>query len=209
MLAHERSCLLISASMKPSVEAGSTRDAILDRATDLASVEGLEGLTIGRLATELEMSKSGLFRHFGSKQELQLATVERATALFQREVVEPAAGAAPGLDRLRALIESYLGYLEREVLPGGCFLEAAGTEFDGRPGPVRDAIASASADWGRELERHAELARDHGELSADVDPAQLVFELGAYATRANAAYQLYGDRRAFDRARTAVAKSLG
>jgi AcrR family transcriptional regulator len=195
--------------MKPGVEAGGTRDAILGRATELASVEGLEGLTIGRLATELEMSKSGLFRHFGSKQELQLATVERATALFQHEVLEPAAGATPGLDRLRALLESYLTYLEREVLPGGCFLSAAGAEFDGRPGPVRDAIAAASRDWGRELEHHAELARDRGELPADVDPAQLVFELGAYATRANAAYQLYGDRRAFDRARAAIAKSLG
>ena len=195
--------------MKPSVEPGGTREAILRRAVDLASVEGLEGLTIGRLATELEMSKSGLFRHFGSKQELQLATVERATALFRREVLEPAAAAEPGLARLRALIESYLSYLEREVLPGGCFLSAAGAEFDGRPGPVRDAIAASSRDWGRELERQAELARDHGELPADVDPAQLVFELGAYATRANAAYQLYGDRRAFDRARAAIAKSIG
>jgi AcrR family transcriptional regulator len=193
-----------------STEAGTrTREAILARAVELASVEGLEGLTIGRLATELQMSKSGLFRHFGSKQELQLATVERATALFRQEVVEPAAAAKPGLDRLRALIESYLSYLERDVLPGGCFLAAAGAEFDGRPGPVRVAIAASSRAWGRELETQAELARDHDELPVDMDPAQLAFELGAYATRANAAYQLYGDRRAFDRARAAVARSLG
>jgi AcrR family transcriptional regulator len=188
---------------------GGTREAILARAVELASVEGLEGLTIGRLATELQLSKSGLFRHFGSKRELQLATVERATALFRREVVEPAAAAEPGLDRLRALIQSYLSYLEREVLPGGCFLSAAGAEFDGRPGPVRDAIAAASLDWGRELEGEAERARQRGELPADVDPEQLVFELGAYTTRANAAYQLYGDRRAFDRARLAIERSLG
>ena len=192
------------------MEAGTTtRDAILARAVNLASVEGLEGLTIGRLATELEMSKSGLFRHFGSKQELQLATVERATALFRREVIEPAGAAEPGLDRLRALIEGYLSYLEREVLPGGCFVSAAAAEFDGRPGPVRDAIAAWSRDWGRALEREAEVAVEHGELPAEPDPAQLVFELGAYATRANAMYQLYGDRRAFDRARAAIARSLG
>jgi AcrR family transcriptional regulator len=191
------------------MEAGTTtRDAILARAVKLASVEGLEGLTIGRLATELEMSKSGLFRHFGSKQELQLATVERATALFRREVIEPAA-AEPGLDRLRALIEGYLSYLERDVLPGGCFVSAAAAEFDGRPGPVRDAIAAWSRDWGQQLEREAELAVEHGELPAEPDAAQLVFELGAYATRANAMYQLYGDRRAFDRARAAIARSLG
>jgi AcrR family transcriptional regulator len=192
------------------MEAGTTtRDAILARAVNLASVEGLEGLTIGRLATELEMSKSGLFRHFGSKQELQLATVERATALFRREVIEPAGAAKPGLDRLRTLIEGYLSYLERDVLPGGCFVSAAAAEFDGRPGPVRDAIAAWSRDWGQQLERQAELAVEHGELPVETDPAQLVFELGAYATRANAMYQLYGDRRAFERARAAIAGSLG
>ena len=189
--------------------APSTRDAILDRSVDLASVEGLEGLTIGRHATELEMSKSGLFRHCGSKQELQLATIERATAVLEREVIAPAAAAEPGLARLRALIEGYLSYLERDVLPGGCFLTAAGFEFDGRPGPVRDAVAAASRDWREALEREAERARDRGELPADTDPAQLVFELGSYATRANAVYQLYGDRGAFARARAAIARSLG
>jgi AcrR family transcriptional regulator len=196
--------------MPASVEPGSgTRDAILHRAVEIASLEGLEGLTIGRLATEFDMSKSGIFRHFGSKQELQLATIERAMALFRQEVLEPAATAEPGLDRLRALLANYLRYLERDVLPGGCFLSAAGTEFDGRPGPVRDAIAASSRGWARELERQAKLARDQDELPADVEPAQLVFQLGAYASRANAAYQLYGDRRAFRRARTAIAKSLG
>jgi AcrR family transcriptional regulator len=197
-------------SGEPTIEAGSgTRDAILRRAVELASLEGLEGLTIGRLATEFEMSKSGIFRHFGSKQELQLATLERAMALFRREVIEPAAAAEPGLDRLRALLAGYLSYLERDVLPGGCFLSAAGAEFDGRPGPVRDAIVASSRGWARELEREAKVARDHGELPLEVDPAQLVFELGAYATRANAAYQLYDDRGAFDRARAAITKALG
>ena len=196
--------------MKPPGPAVSgTRDAILARAVELASVDGLEGLTIGRLATELELSKSGLFRHFGSKQELQLATVERATALFEREVLEPAAAAEPGLARLRALVEGYLSYLEREVLPGGCFTSAAGAEFDGRPGPVRDAIAASSHDWDSELQHQAEIARDRGELPAGIDPEPLVFELSAYTTRANAAHQLHGDRAAFDHARAAVERSLG
>ena len=197
-------------SVNATVEAGSgTRDAILRRSVEIASLEGLEGLTIGRLATEFDMSKSGIFRHFGSKQELQLATLDRAMTLFRHEVIEPAAAAEPGLDRLRALLANYLRYLERDVLPGGCFLTAAGAEFDGRPGAVRDAVAASSRGWGRELERQAKLARDKGELPADVEPAQLVFQLSAYTTRANAAYQLYGDRRAFRRARTAITKLLG
>jgi AcrR family transcriptional regulator len=190
-----------------NVERG-TRAAILDRAADLASVEGLEGLTIGRLAGELGLSKSGLFRHFGSKEELQLATVEQARQVLRREVVEPAAEREPGLDRLRALLDGYLRYLEREVFPGGCFLAAAAAEFDGRPGPVREAIAQASREWVSELEKQAKAARKSGELRADVDAGQLVFELNALARAANASYQLHGDRRAFRRARTGIAQRL-
>lgn len=190
-----------------NVERG-TRAAILDRAADLASVEGLEGLTIGRLAGELGLSKSGLFRHFGSKEELQLATVEQARQVLRHEVVEPAAEREPGLDRLRALLDGYLRYLEREVFPGGCFLAAAAAEFDGRPGPVREAIAQASREWVSELEKQAKAARKSGELRADVDAGQLVFELNALARAANASYQLHGDRRAFRRARTGIAQRL-
>jgi AcrR family transcriptional regulator len=188
---------------------GGTRDAILDRAADLASVEGLEGLTIGRLAGELKLSKSGLFRHFGSKMDLQLATIQRALEIFRREVVEPAARQEPGLDRLRALIEGYISYLEREVFPGGCFIDAAAAEFDGRPGPVRDAIERASREWTSELEKQARLARKQGELGAETNVAQLVFELSALAREANASFQLHGDRRAFRRARTGIAQRLG
>ena len=192
-----------------AVELGGRRDVILERAVRLASLEGLEGVTIGRLARDLKMSKSGLFDHFGSKEELQLATVERATAILWREVVEPAAAAEPGLARLRALVEGYLAYLERDTLPGGCFLTAAAAEFDGRPGPVRDAIAEAGRAWGTELERQVEFALARSELPADTDPPQLVFELSALATRANAIYQLYDDRGAFARARAPIARLLG
>jgi AcrR family transcriptional regulator len=195
--------------MRPSTAPGSrTRDAILNRAAALASAEGLEGLTIGRLASELEMSKSGLFDHFGSKQGLQLATLERANAVFEREVIQPSSSAEPGLLRLRTLIEDYLQYLERDTFPGGCFLSAVAAEFDGRPGPVRDAVVAASGVWGAELERNARLACDQGELPAGTDPEQIVFELGAFTDRANAVYQLHGDRRAFVHARTAIARLL-
>src|SRR3954447_11478313 len=97
----------------------STRESILERAVDLASTDGLEGLTIGRLASEMELSKSGLFGHFGSKEELQLATIEHAAGRFAAEVVEPAYREAEGPERLRALVDRYLGHLAGEVFPGG------------------------------------------------------------------------------------------
>jgi AcrR family transcriptional regulator len=175
----------------------------------LASLEGLEGLTIGRLASDLRMTKSALFARFGSKEELQLATLESANALLWRQVVEPAREAAPGLTRLRALVEGYLRYLERDTLPGGCFLSAAAAEFDGRPGPVRDAIIEASRAWSKELQQQAAKARAQGELDAGTDTTQLVFKLGAFADRANTVYQLHGDRSAFKHARAAIAELLG
>lgn len=196
--------------VSPSAETGiRTRDAILGRAVELASVEGLEGLTIGRLATDLKMSKSGLFDRFGSKQELQLATLERATQRMWRDVVEPAARADPGLDRLRALFEGYLGYLERDTLPGGCFMSAAMAEFDGRPGPVRDAIIRDSRAWASELLNQARIAGEHDALPAGMLPEQVIFELSAYANQANAVYQLEGDRDVFEQARTAARRLFG
>lgn len=185
-----------------------TREAVLKRAVDLASLEGLEGLTIGRLATELQMSKSGLFSHFGAKEELQIAVVEQATGVLWREVVGPAASAEPGLSRLRALLEGYLRYLERKTFPGGCFLSAAAAEFDGRPGRVRDAIAEASHAWSAQLEEQAKIARRQGEVPPDTLPSQLVFELNAFANAANAIYQLHQSKRAFKQARTAIARRL-
>ncbi len=174
-----------------------TRDAILHRAVDLASTQGLEGLTIGRLAGELEMSKSGLFGHFGSKQELQLATIDAAERRFVQAVVEPTLGEPEGAPRLRALCDRFLVYLEGRVFPGGCFWAATAAEFDGRPGPVRDRVREGIGAWLAALERQAELA-------GAADPAQLAFELQALAQGANSSYQLFGDRRAFDQARRAI-----
>ena len=174
-----------------------TRAAILHRAVDLASVEGLEGLTIGRLASDLKMSKSGLFRHFGSKQDLQLATVGAARDRFVAMVLEPARAAPDGAPRLRAMAEHYLDYLYS--FPGGCFWGATASEFDDRPGPVRDAIAASLDAWMAELVRQATAA-------GIADPDRYAFELYAVVMAANARWRLTGDRRTFDLARAALAR---
>jgi len=178
-----------------------TREAILDRAVDLASAEGLEGLTIGRLASELGMSKSGLFGHFGSKEELQLATVEEASRRFVQEVIEPALDEQEGAARLRALCHGYVDYLERKVFAGGCFFAAASVEFDDRPGPVSDRVRDAVGAWLAYLEAQAEA------LGSE-DPALLAFELHALGQGANSSFRLFGDARAFQRARKAMERLL-
>jgi AcrR family transcriptional regulator len=178
-----------------------TREAILEHAVDLASEQGLEALTIGRLASEMEMSKSGLFGHFGSKEDLQLATVEAARRRFIKEVVAQMGEQAPGPGRLEALCEAYLAYMERQVFPGGCFWASVTAEFDNRPGPVRDAIEQGMADWMAALEAEAKSA-------GHADPAQVAFEIHSAAQGANSAFQLFGDRKAFARARKAIARLL-
>lgn len=178
-----------------------TRAAILDRAVDLASVDGLDGLTIGRLATELGMSKSGLFAHFGSKEELQLATIAAAAARFRAAVIEPVLGVEDGAPRLRAMTAAYLDHLEGGAYPGGCFWSATAAEFDDRPGPVRDAIAGALDAWLGELERQAA-------LRGAAEPERLAFELYAVVTAANSRFRLSGDRRVFGYARDSVAELL-
>jgi AcrR family transcriptional regulator len=178
-----------------------TRAAILARAVDLASAGGLEGLTIGRLAADLGMSKSGLFRHFGSKADLQLATVAEASRRFVAAVIEPALAAEEGEARLRALCDRYVGHMESQVFSGGCFWAATQAEFDDRPGPVRDAIGGAVEAWTAELARQARLAGSD-------DPEQLAFELLSIAQGANARHRLLGDETAFMRARTAFDRLL-
>jgi AcrR family transcriptional regulator len=179
-----------------------TRAAVLDRAVDLASVEGLEGLTIGRLAAELGMSKSGLFAHFGSKQELQLATVDAAARRFWVAVIEPTLGVDEGVPRLRAMADSYLAHLDGGAYSGGCFWAATSAEYDDRPGPVRDAIVAALDAWLGELERQASIA-------GSAEPGRFAFELYAVVMGANSRFRLSGDRGVFDYARTAVDRLLG
>jgi AcrR family transcriptional regulator len=180
-----------------------TRRAILQRATDIASVEGLDNLSIGRLATDLGVSKSGVFAHFGSKEELQLATIQLAREVFVDRVVAPALPVR-GLDRLWAICENRLAYVEARVFPGGCFFYAVAHEYAGRPGRIRDAIAHEEGEWMALLVHTIERARDAGELHADVDAAQLAFELDAFVGATHSAGMLHDDPAAYDRARTAM-----
>jgi len=181
-----------------------TRQSILERAVDIASTDGLEGLTIGRLADELSMSKSGLFAHFGSKEELQLAAIEAARERYVQEVFRPALGAARGYPRLEAICRAWLDYVRRGVFPGGCFFAAASFEFDGRPGPVRDAIVETMDTWIGALEKAIVMAKDEGHLRADVDTALLAFELNSLFFGANFAFHLRGDKLALKKAETAI-----
>ena len=185
-----------------------TRHAILDRAAALATEEGLEGLTIGRLATALGMSKSGLFAHFGSKEELQLATVDHAAALFVREVIAPAREAPKGLPRVWALCENMIDYAERQVFPGGCFFATAAFEFNRRPGSVRDRIEHMLGTWLSYLEHAVEQAQQTGELVQSPSAREIAFELDAFAQAANAQYQLFRNDRVFAEARRATRERL-
>ncbi len=184
-----------------------TRHAILDRAAAIASVDGLEGLSIGHLATELRASKSGVFAHFGSKEELQLATVRWAREVFIAEVIAPAMRAPGGLRRLWRMCDGWLDYSSRRVFPGGCFFVSVAAEYDARPGRVRDAIADAHREWLRFLETSVLKAREQGELAADTDPRQIAFELDAFI-RATQDALLFDERSVYTRARRAMLNRL-
>jgi AcrR family transcriptional regulator len=198
---------------KPTVlyhtdQATRTRQEILRIATDIASAEGLEGLSIGRLAAELQMSKTGVFAHFGSKEQLQLAVVDAAKQIFLQHVVQPAVQHARGVPRLRAMLESWILYVESIVFRGGCFFAAASAEFDSRPGPVRDEIAALTKSWLVALQDEIGFARSAKQIRASVDPVQLAFELHAYVQEANWAFQLFNDKSAFLLARRAIADRI-
>lgn len=189
---------------KTVAESRHTRQRILDAGLVIASAEGLEGLTIGRLAAELGMSKAGVIGHFGTKESLQLAVIDAAAEMFVREVPERARGVARGLPYLRAACEAWISYLERELLPGGCFFTAAAAEFDGREGAVREAIVRMDAFWQRELRVNIWRAVSLEELPADTDIDQLLYEIVAIMLALNHFLQLRGDRQAPARARRAL-----
>jgi AcrR family transcriptional regulator len=185
-----------------------TRATILDEAARLATLAGLDGLTIGGLASAIGMSKSGLYAHFGSKQELQLATIDAARETFVAEVLRPALSAPKGIRRLLAACEMYLSHIERRVFPGGCFFSAAAAGVGSWPGPLRDSIAAQQREWLTLLERLAREAQQLGELDSNLDPTQLAFELQALLAAANTAFILHGDAAVFDRARRAVRERI-
>ncbi|TDV44879.1 TetR/AcrR family transcriptional regulator [Actinophytocola oryzae] len=194
---------------RSATEARQTRSDILAKAVRLASMEGLEGLTIGRLATDLGMSKSGVLGHFGSKEDLQLATIDRAAEIFAREVAHPAERAAPGLPRLRAMLAAWVSCLERRVLPGGCFFTAAAAEFDDRPGRVRNTIAGLASVWNRDLYRQIRTATAAKDLPEETDADQLVFEIEGVILSLNNALQLHRDTTAPAKARKALTRLVG
>ena len=201
-----RSCFILQGVTTTPIQTKGerTRATILDEAARLATIVGLDGLTIGGLAHAIGMSKSGLYAHFGSKQELQLATIDAARGTFVEEVLRPALSAPKGIQRLLAICETYLSHIERRVFPGGCFFSAAAADVGSWPGPARDSIAAQRQDWLQILERLAREAQQLDELDRSLAPAQLAFELQALLAAANTTFILTGDAEVFERARRAV-----
>ncbi len=187
----------------------SSRRTVMRIAVDLASVGGLEGLTIGSLATEASLSKGGVVALFGSKEQLQLATIAAAREIFTSTVVLPALEVPRGRARLEALLANWLAYSESRVFSGGCFFAAVSSELGSRPGPVRDAIADAQREWHAFLRGAITRAMDAGELDPATDPQQLTFELTSLLDGANSMSLLFDSNEPYARARTTIARLLG
>jgi AcrR family transcriptional regulator len=185
-----------------------SRRRILRAAANLATVEGLEGISIGSLAEHIGMSKSGLYAHFGSKEQLQLATIDAALEILEAEVVRPAQEASDPLERLRRLYERFLDYIERRVFPGGCFFASADAELGMQAGPVKERIAELQLAWGANVEQLVREAQATGALPAKDDPAQVAFELDAYAMMGDIAFVLHDDPTFLEHARAAIARRL-
>ncbi|MGH3497088.1 MAG: TetR/AcrR family transcriptional regulator [Nocardioidaceae bacterium] len=186
-----------------------TRSSILRGAASLATVDGLEGLSIGNLASAIGISKSGLYAHFGSKEELQLATVAEAERILGEEVIQPALEARPGLAQLAAACEAFFSYVERRVFPGGCFFAATSMEMGARPGPVKDRLAAIQSDFTGLLRSFAATALEQDELPAGEDPDQLAFELHAVLLGADTKFVLQDDPAVMALARSVVRQRLG
>jgi AcrR family transcriptional regulator len=184
-----------------------SREAILSEAARLATVEGIDGLSIGRLAQAVGMSKSGLFAHFGSKEELQLATIEAAAEIFARQVLAPAS-AATGFERLRLLVDAYLRYIEADLFPGGCFFASVLSEMDTQPGPVRDRLVRFLYEWLGQLEAAIRAAQAEGSLDPVEDPADITFEIEAALFLANAQFVVAHTSEPIERARRAIDRRL-
>ncbi len=181
-----------------------SRHAIMSVAVDLATVDGLDGLSIGGLATAVSMSKAGVAGLFGSKEDLQLATIAAAAEIFRQHVIAPALAAPRGLERLRALVDAWIRYSEGRVFSGGCFFAATTAEYRSRPGPLRDAVAANLRLWHEFVDGAVGRAIDTGELAADLDAAQLSFEITALLDAANDASVLFDTEAPYARARGAI-----
>jgi AcrR family transcriptional regulator len=185
-----------------------SRGAILDEAAQLSTVEGIGGLTLSRLADSVGMSKSGLFAHFGSKEELQLATIERADEIFHSQVLEPAESATDGLDRLRRLLDGYLRYVQAGTFPGGCFFATVLVEVSMQPGAVRDRLLVFLQDWLGRLESAIRDAQKEGTIVKGEDAAQLAFELESSLLLANTQFTVMQSAEPIERARRSIERRL-
>ena len=191
----------------PAMETATAKQRILDRAFLLAGLYGLEALTIGHLAADLEMSKAGVYGHFGSKQALQLATIQRAREQFRRDIIEPAEAVPDGVARLWAMATALTSYHSETGLHGGDFWVTVAKEYDARQGPVREAIEAAMGWWMRRLEALISTSVSLGQLNP-CDPAQLAFEIQALLDAGGHVYRLYHDAKAPVRTRTAIRHRL-
>ena len=194
---------------RSTADVADSRASTVEAAVNLASVEGLEGITIGRLAAELDMSKSGLIGRFGDKAALQQAVLAAAVQRFTEAVWRPASAAPPGRPRLEAIIDAWIAHLRDGVFPGGCFVTTASVEYDARPGPLHDDAAAAVRRWLAALEAEIQTAQAAGELPSDRDPADVAFELHALASGGSVAGRLLGDAAALDRVSAAMRRAAG
>jgi AcrR family transcriptional regulator len=199
----------VPAPRKQRSDGKHTREAIVREAVSLATLDGLEGLSIGNLARALHMSKSGIYAHFGSKQDLQLATVDEAERIFQAEVIEPALAATPGLAQIVALCDAFFDHLERRTFPGGCFLAAAVLEMGTRPGPVKEQVSTFQARFTGLIRQLIGTAVEQRELPEDEDPDALTFELSGIILAANANFVLRQDPAVLMLASNIVRRRLG
>jgi AcrR family transcriptional regulator len=186
----------------------STHAAILQAALELASVEGIAALTLGRLAERVGVSKSGLYAHFRSKRNLQLEVFAAAREIFQHEVIERGMAAPPGRAQLEALCDAYLQYVERRVFPGGCFFAGMLAEFDAQTGELHQEVATDQREWVELVESLIWEAQQRGELAADTDPAQLAFDITAAVEHANYYSVLFDDPDVIQRARRSIAAAI-
>lgn len=201
--------ILAGVPRRSAADVADSKASAVQTAVDLASIEGLEGITIGRLATELGMSKSGLIGRFGDKQAMQRAVLAAAVERFTEAVWRPARRFEPGLPRLEAIVDAWIGHLREGVFPGGCFVTTASVEYDARPGPLHEDVAAAVRRWLSLLEAQARHAHEAGDLPADRDPAEVAFELHSLASGGSVAGRLIGDASALDRTRAAMRRAIG
>lgn len=186
-----------------------TRTSILNEALALATQVGLEGLSIGTLAQRLRLSKSGLFAHFGSKEDLQLQVLKQAQTLFFEQVLSPALKEPSGLARLEALASNWIASVQsHDHLSGSCLMLAASIEYDDRPGAVRDALVAGQRELRGAVAKAVHLAIDEGHLKPDTDPWQLTFDVFGMVLAAHHDLRLLGDSRALDRARAAFRRLI-